>query len=148
MRLLFTAIAMLLSTSAFAQQPLKSFSFASAGCTSNPAPLLTFDSAGDWQMDGVHAKPGAGVFPIGNFYIRAVAVTYLGTGQPTDWVLVGHSGPNGDWTTGAVPTGHGNFFSFAEDAAPFFTAGEYLDAHVNACDGGQALISVWYVPSN
>ena len=138
-----------LAQSSFAQtQALKSFAYASSGCTSTPSPLLTFNGTANWQM-GVGsgmAGPGAGVFPTGNFYVRAVSITVVG-GASTNWALIGHSGPNGDWTTGAVPPGQNKKINFPADAAPLYTAGEYFDAHVSACDGISILVSFWWVPA-
>jgi hypothetical protein len=139
-----------LSLACAQSQPLKSFAYASQGCTTTGgAPVLQFTSGGAWQMglgSGM-APAGAGVFPAGNFYVRAIGIT-VNAGSNTNWVLVGHSGPNGDWMNSPVLPGKTVWLRYPSDAAPLFTAGEYFDAHVASCDGIiAAFISFWTVPA-
>ncbi|MGC2032945.1 MAG: hypothetical protein WA642_23215, partial [Steroidobacteraceae bacterium] len=146
----------MLAASAFAQPvaaqsvtPMKSFAYASGGCTNTPAALLTFGGSGAWQMglgSGM-AAPGSGTFPTGDFYVREISLSVIG-GSPGNWAVIGHSGPNGDWVTGAVQPGQTKTFRFFQDAAPLFTAGEYFDAHIASCVSGMSILVVFsWVPA-
>ena len=122
-------------------QALKSFAYVSSGCTTSPATLLVFDGAGHWKMgSGTDmAAPGAGSFPSGNFFVREVSLKVL-SGSASTWVIIGHSGANGDWITGASTIGDpAQSIVFPSDAAPLFMAGasplEYFDVHTSSCDG-------------
>lgn len=117
---------------------LKSFAYSSTGCSNG---LMTFGS--DWRMGPGWAAPGSGVLPTTNFWIRAISITLLG-GSSTDWAIVGHSGPNGDWITAPAVNGTTEPIIYPEDAMPYFTLGEYLDVHAPA-NAGNALVNVWYV---
>jgi hypothetical protein len=145
----FAALILGFVQSAMAQsQPLKSFSYMSQRCTDvDGAPLLTFSKDGKWRMGlgADMAPPGAGIFPTGNFNLRRVGLTVMG-GSVDDWALIGHSGPNGDWVSLAVPSGKSEWMDFPSDASPLFSAGEYFDAHVSNCNGTHVLVSFWYVP--
>lgn len=132
-------------------QALLSFAYGSCGPTNSPdgAPVLKFDNSGKWKMGlGTDmAAAGSGAFPTGNFYLRGLGVTVLG-GAAGNWVMVGHSGPNGDWTAPPVLPGRTDWFTYPEDAAPLFTAGEYFDAHVAFSDSTiEALIGFWWTPA-
>lgn len=138
--------AMLVASPAVAQTapaPLKTFAYGSTSCAGQ---MLYFGSS--WQINFAN-RPGAGQFPLGNFWLRLVTVTVMGGTPNVDWVVIGHSGPNGDWVSSAVLSGHSMVFSYPADAAPLFTAGEYFDAHTSSCNGGlNALISFGWVPAS
>lgn len=150
LRSLLLAAGLLLGVSApaFAQtQPLKSFGYQSASCTTTPdgATVLSFGATGFWKMGSGSdmALPGSAPFPSGNFFVRKIAVSVPPNGRQ---VVVGHSGPNGDLVTGFVNPGESISFDFFADAAPFFTIGEYFDVHVNSCVGvPSAALVFWYV---
>lgn len=127
-----------------APTPLKSFAYASTGCSNG---FLTFGT-GSFQMGlgAGMAQPGSFYFPTGNFYIRKVSLTLIGGGA-TNWAIVGHSGPNGDWITKPAITGHDSLMDYDIDAAPLFTAGEFLDVHISFCDGVSGLVAVWWEPA-
>ena len=132
--------------------PLKSFSYMSIPIECNGKDqLLPFDAEGHWKMAPDQAKPGAGEFPSGNFYLRKVSLSHSIEGEAGlgSYAVVGHSGPNGDWVSPMiVGTGHAEI-SFDPDAAPLFTSGEYFDLHTSCASGrhwGSA--SFWYVPAN
>jgi hypothetical protein len=133
--------ALLLGMPAQAQtQALKSFAYASTGCSGG---LMYFGS--NWAMGAQWAQPGSGTFPSGDFWIRAVSLTYFGSGN--DWAIVGHSGPNGDWVTPPALPGHTIKIVYPPDASPLFTAGEYFDVHSSCSSGADALVAIWYVPA-
>ncbi len=147
-------LALLLSLTAQAKaqtQPLKSFAYASIGCTAvSGAPLLVFGPNNQWKMGPGYAPSGAGPLPSINFWIRSISVTFFNDGAvPQEWAIVGHSGPGGDWVSPAVVANYGAVTKdYPSDAAPLFTLGEYLDFHVFTCDHGErVVISVWYVPA-
>lgn len=128
-------------------QALKSFAYAATGTSSG---FLLFSSTGAWQMGlgtGM-AAPGAGTFPTGNFYVRAIGIT-VPTGSAGNWVMIGHSGPNGDWMNPPVLAGQTKWIRYPSDAAPLFTGGEYFDAHIGSNDATlSALVGVWYTPTS
>lgn len=140
-RLILAAGLWLAASMAVAQTtPLKSFAYASSGCSSG---LLTF--SGTYQMTSVPA--GAGQLPAGNFWIRAISLTFLSS-LSAEWSIVGHSGSNGDWVTPPTLSNSTASIVYPADAAPLFTVGDYLDVHVLSCSYGEnALVSVWYVPA-
>jgi hypothetical protein len=132
-------------------QPLLTFAYASSGeLLVGGAPMLNFYT--DWRMAPEHALPPDGdhPFPSVNFYVRKIGLTVLG-GQPGNWVLIGHSGPNGDWMNTPCPSGQTMYLNFDADAAPLFTqgVGEYFDAHIGFLDPTLSLlVGFWYVPAS
>ena len=128
------------STALAQTQALKSFAYASASCSDG---LFYFN--GNFELNSGNT-PGSGQFPIGNFYLRRVALTVIG-GSSNDWAVVGHSGSNGDWVSGAVIGGHDSIITYDQDAAPLFTAGEYFDVHASCGSGQWVFVAFWYVPA-
>jgi hypothetical protein len=136
--------------------PLLSFSYTSTGCDRDSG-LLLFGAAPGYKQMGVNLPtaqyPGSGVFPTpgvngasGNFWVRQVSVT-VSSGQPGNWVVVGHSGPNGDLISEYVLVGQTKLTRYDADAAVLFTAGEIFDAHVAFYDASiQASIRFSYIP--
>ncbi len=144
-------------TLVFAQaQILKSFGYASVSCTNTPATLLTFDGAAHWRMcsgtdpiiGATCAAAGSGVFPTGNFWLRAVSVFYLDA-TAANWGVVGHGGSNGDWVSAITPGNQSKTIVYPPDASPLFTnnIGEYFDFHVLTCTNTSAIIAYWYTPA-
>lgn len=142
--------------------PLKSFGYQSlAVACDGKDQLLPFDPARNWKMAPGFALPAAGKFPVGNFYLRRVAITHAIAGDTggLSYAVIGHSGPNGDWVSPPiVGTGHAEM-SFDADAAPLFTAGEYFDLHTSCAPAGRwhwpgrhpihwGSASFWYVPAS
>ncbi len=138
--------------------PLLSFAYESVGpCLVSGANMFLFTSPSGWKMGpgsgSDYAIPGSGasIMPTASFYIRKIGVTTLG-GTTGDWVLIGHSGPNGDWVTPKVLPNQTFVIDFDATAAPLFTVGgttpEYLDAHQgNPSTTMAASICFWWVPA-
>jgi hypothetical protein len=152
MRPLFLCLSFLLGASvAWAEPPklLKSFSYMSQTVACNgDDQLLPFDKKGDWKMAAGYAPPGAGEFPSGNFYVRAVTVSHAINGNIADsYAVVGHGGPNGDHVSPWLMGPGTQMITYPEDAAPLFTAGEYFDLHARCISGNHwATMQIWYIP--
>lgn len=130
--LLFCSL--IIASAAFAQTPLKSFSYESDGCSNG---LMLF--YGQNYMIQPGNPPGAGDFPQGAFWIRNVSLTFT-SNDNTETAVVGHSGPNGDLLSPFVIANQWGSISYPSDGAPLFSPGEYLDVHVNSnCNNNESV---------
>lgn len=119
---------------------IRSFAYASSSITNG---MAYFGS--DYRMGPGFVQPGAGNLPTDTeWYVRKIGLTYLGGSANTDWAIVGHSGPNGDWCTPACPAGQYVEVDFPADAPVQFENGEYFDVHVTG--GGQILVVFFWEP--
>lgn len=127
-------VLMLYSFGAFAQTPLKSFSYESDGCSNG---LMLFYGQNYMLQPG--NPPGAGEFPTGAFWIRNVSLTFT-SDDKTETAVVGHWGPNGDLLSPFVIANQWGSISYPSDGVPLFSPGEYLDVHVNSnCNNNESV---------
>jgi hypothetical protein len=123
------------------------------------ASLLTFGDGAQYKAGPGFAAPDASVFPDGDFYIRALTLTYfapphffwhwLWSAEPSAWALVGRYNSLDDdgWVSPVVPAGQSVTINFPADAAPIFhhNGAAFFDAHVDSCRKGYTLMfAVWY----
>lgn len=142
----------LLSASAFAQTPMKSFVLWSQTIPcNNEDQLMPLDPAGNAlappAIPAGGPGPGHASFPSGNFFIRSVCVNHHIIGGNTDYsyAVAGHWGENGNDMT---PRFSGSGFACKDYPVEYpvvFTVGEYINIHAS-CSGGKhwATMQVWY----
>lgn len=144
MRAALLVLLVLLAGTVIAQTPMKSFSFQTQSLRCNTEDQLMPLSPG--VTFAPPALPGAGVLPRGDFLIRKVCVGHWIAGSQDDsYIVVGHSGVNGDHISPMFAGSQTICMDFPNDAPVKFAAGEYLDIH-SACTQGThwATLQIWF----